>query len=278
MSDFEQKYYEYSGFWEEGVLEDKENLQRIDSTIKLIPKDVRSLLDAGCGNGVFLNTVAQRNPFIDLHGFDRSLDALQHVKVPRTVGDITDIRIPDKTYDCVSCLEVIEHIPYPYYKKALAELARVAKKYLLISVPYNEDLLDDSNQCPACKSRFNANLHFRSYDVNTFTNSFREFGFTCIEHKLEGARKIYKFHKEYVKLFYPSQFKQWKAPICVVCGYEEKPAETTTTAASPETVRVEDLQLQERSFKSMITAIPKLLWPKETKHYWIIGIFERKGN
>lgn len=276
MSDFEQKYYEYSGFWEEGVLEDKENLQRIDSTINLLPKDVRSVLDAGCGNGVFLNTLLQRRPYLDLHGFDRSTDALQHVKVPRTIGDVTNIRIPDRTYDCVSCLEVIEHIPYPYYKTALSELARVAKKYLLISVPYNEDLLEASNQCPACKSRFNANLHFRSYDVKTFINSFSEFGFTCKEYKLEGPKRIYKFHKQYVKLFYPSQLRQWKAPICVVCGYEEKPSLSKGETNLP--VPLEELQLQERSFKTMVTAIPKLLWPKETKYYWIIGIFERTGK
>ncbi len=233
MSDFEKKYYEHSGFWEEGVLEDSENLQRINTTINLIPKDVRSLLDAGCGNGIFLNTLAQRRPHLEMHGIDRSEDALQYVKVPRSIGDVTDIRIPDRTYDCVSCLEVIEHIPYPYYKKALSELARVGKKYLLISVPYNEDLLDDSNQCPACKSRFNANLHFRSYDVETFINSFREFGYTCYEYKLEGPRRMYKFHKEYVKLFYPSHYKQWKAPICVVCGYEDKAAEKIATVAEP---------------------------------------------
>jgi len=113
--------------------------------------------------------------------------------------------------------------------------------------------------------------------VNTFTKSFEEFGFTCNEYKLEGPRKIYKFHKQYVNLFYPSHAKQWKAPICVVCGYEEKPAEAVTLPAGDKKVPIEDLQLQERSFKSMITAIPKLLWPKETKHYWIIGIFERKG-
>jgi len=269
MDNLEKRYYEASQFWSDGVLDDKENKERIEVTIGIIPPDVQSLLDAGCGNGVFLNTLLKSRPAIQGRGFDRSEEALKYVNVPKSIGDVTDIQFGDQQFDCVSCLEVIEHIPLTTYKKALSELARVSKKYLLISVPYNEDLMDDSTQCPSCKSVFNANLHLRSYNERNFIHSFDEFGFECSKHVLAGPKRIYRFHKEYKKLFYPTQFKNWRSPLCPICGYqaENSPIRSMNTNTQP----------VHSSFKSVITGIPKMIWPKETKYYWIIGLFERKN-
>ena len=55
MSDFEKKYYESEKFWTGDVLQDEMNRNRISFTANLIPAEVKSLLDVGCGNGIFIN-------------------------------------------------------------------------------------------------------------------------------------------------------------------------------------------------------------------------------
>ncbi len=58
---------------------------------------------------------------------------------PKYVGDITkyNAEIPDSSYDCVACLEVLEHTLNPF--EAVKELRRILKHegYLLVSAPLN---------------------------------------------------------------------------------------------------------------------------------------------
>ncbi len=48
--------------------------------------------------------------------------------------DIQNLSFQSKSFDIVLCQQVLEHIPNPV--KAISELKRVAKKQLIISVPY----------------------------------------------------------------------------------------------------------------------------------------------
>jgi hypothetical protein len=53
---------------------------------------------------------------------------------PDIVCDITDSKIPDNEYDLVIMTQALEHI-YEY-KKALSELYRITKEYLVIDCPW----------------------------------------------------------------------------------------------------------------------------------------------
>lgn len=273
MSEFEKLYYEAPRFWEEGALEDEFNLARINQTIDLIPADTNSLLDAGCGNGIFLNTLVRVKPHINSFGFDRSEEALKYVKVPHAVGDMDKLNFDSRSFDCVSSLEVIEHLPIEVYKNALREIARVAGKYIVISVPYNENLEENSNQCPSCKTIFNADLHMRSFTLETFRSLFDSLGFSCRKHLLAGEVKTYKYHYSYRRLFYPNQFRAWRSPVCPICGYMEDFNKKEEPAAPVTPVVVNGLG--QTSLRSMLFGLPKKLWPKETKYTWILGLFER---
>lgn len=274
MSEFEKLYYDAPRFWEEGVLEDEFNLSRINQTIDLIPGDTESLLDAGCGNGIFLNSLALKKPHIKSFGFDRSEEALKYVKVPHSVGDMDKLNFDSQSFDCVTSLEVIEHLPIEVYKNALSEMARVAKKHIIISVPYNENLEENSNQCPSCKTIFNADLHMRSFDLETFRALFNSLGFTCKKHLLAGEVKTYKFHYSYRRLFYPSQFRAWRSPVCPICGFMDNfNKREESVSASP----VAANNGSTKSLRSTIFALPKKLWPKEVRYTWVLGLFERTG-
>jgi ubiquinone/menaquinone biosynthesis C-methylase UbiE len=272
MNSFEKEYYEADRFWKEGVLEDPNNLERITITVDMIPGDVTSLADIGCGNGLFLNTLQQNLPGMELEGIDRSEEALKYVKTKKHIADIVDLGLPDSSFDCASCLQVLEHLPVNVYEQSLPELARISRKYLLVSVPFDEDLEEKMTTCPSCQSRFNANLHLRRYSEADFRAMFAQHGFGCTQIKFTGKTSFYKFHKEYRKLFYPNGNKKWNSPICPICGFKEKEQSSIV-----ERVDIpEKAQPQKTSLLSMVKSIPKLIWPRELKYYWIIGLFERK--
>ena len=167
MSNFEKEYYESEQFWEGEAIQDENNLNRFRETAAMVPAETASLADIGCGNGLFVNYLHQEKPWLNLMGIDRSETALKYVKTNKQAGDIAAIPLPDNAYDCVTCLEVIEHLPVDVYATALAELARVAQKHIIISVPYAEELEENHTQCPECKTIFNADLHMRNFSESS---------------------------------------------------------------------------------------------------------------
>lgn len=97
-----------------------------------------TMLDAGCGEGFVADILQTALPNTRITGFDVLEDSvkLARHRNPRgtfAVGDIYAIDQPDNAFDLVYCFEVLEHLHEP--NKALAELARVASKYVVLSVP-----------------------------------------------------------------------------------------------------------------------------------------------
>jgi ubiquinone/menaquinone biosynthesis C-methylase UbiE len=269
--DFEKEYYEAEHFWESHSLADADNTLRINETVRLVPASAKNIADIGCGNGLFINQLRRERPELTTMAFDRSSTALRYVQGDKKEGSIEHLDFADRSFDCVSCLEVIEHLPLGLYEQALGELARISDKYLIISVPYDEDLEMDANQCPSCKTVFNANLHLRRYDKATFEHLFDQHGFRCVNSQLLGKRTTFKYHDRYRRMFYPQQFRQWLAPICPVCGYQKAPESAAATPAST----THSVSPARRAL-GMVSALPKALWPKEDRYYWILGLFERK--
>ena len=270
--DFEKEYYEDEAFWEGDMLQDPANQGRIGFTTDLIPGDVTGLCDIGCGNGVFANYLLEYKPGLNVMAIDRSAAALKYVRSEKKEGDVSAIPFSDASYDCVTCLEVIEHLPCGIYEKGLAELARVAKKYVIISVPFEEVLEERHNQCPSCKTIFNHDLHLRNFDDAKMNELLKAHGFSLVKLDHLGLSKHLMGHHFFRKLFYKEQFKEWRSPICPLCGFtKEKKADQKPLQAIA----------QKPSIKSkiipLLTSLPKLLWPKESKYYWVIGLYRNNS-
>lgn len=119
-----------------------------NTVFKLVkPLKVESILDVGCGEGITLDKFEKQGIGNKLYGIDYSDDALKigkkvypHLSLSK--GDIYDIKEKNSTYDLVMATEVLEHLDNP--QKALKELIRVSKKYVLLSVP-NEPFFIGAN-------------------------------------------------------------------------------------------------------------------------------------
>jgi 2-polyprenyl-3-methyl-5-hydroxy-6-metoxy-1,4-benzoquinol methylase len=100
----------------------------------------RTVLDVGCGEGVLTAEWAARLGDGRIVGIDLDDPKLRAEWERRTrpnlefrVEEATSLSFADDEFDMACAIEVLEHVPEP--EATLAEMARVASKHLLVSVP-----------------------------------------------------------------------------------------------------------------------------------------------
>jgi 2-polyprenyl-3-methyl-5-hydroxy-6-metoxy-1,4-benzoquinol methylase len=100
----------------------------------------RSILDVGCGEGVLVHKWAQRYPQarivgIDLEAPDIQAGWEQHQapNIEYRINKAENLPFADDEFALASAIEVLEHVPDPAH--TVAEMARVANGFLLVSVP-----------------------------------------------------------------------------------------------------------------------------------------------
>lgn len=101
-----------------------------------------SILDVGAGEGFILEALRTNKIAKKLEGIEYMDEAIKlgkelHPKVTIKKGNIYKLPYKTNSFDLTICTEVLEHLEDP--KTALAELKRVSKKYVILSVP-NEPL------------------------------------------------------------------------------------------------------------------------------------------
>jgi len=99
-----------------------------------------SVLDIGCGEGVLTLEWAERLGDGRVVGIDLDDPKLRAEWAARTrpnlefrVEEATSLSFRDDEFDMVAAIEVLEHVPDP--EATVAEMARVARRRLLASVP-----------------------------------------------------------------------------------------------------------------------------------------------
>lgn len=65
-------------------------------------------------------------------------------------GDVTALGFPDASFDTVFCTEVLEHVAPERLQKACDEIRRVARRWVVIGVPYRQDLRAGRTRCVRC--------------------------------------------------------------------------------------------------------------------------------
>jgi 2-polyprenyl-3-methyl-5-hydroxy-6-metoxy-1,4-benzoquinol methylase len=100
----------------------------------------RSILDVGCGEGVLTAQWADKLGDGRIVGIDLDDPKLKaewaqrrRANLEYRVEDATNLSFGDGEFDMASAIEVLEHVPDP--ERTVAEMARVAKRSLLVSVP-----------------------------------------------------------------------------------------------------------------------------------------------
>ena len=126
--------YKKANFFEKILL--KNFFNKVKS---IIPENIKSVAEIGCGAGI--STEKLRDFFINQQTFfasDLDPELVEMAKeknkgVSFGVESIYDLNHTDGEFDLVFCLEVMEHLEEP--EKALKEISRITKEYVIISVP-----------------------------------------------------------------------------------------------------------------------------------------------
>ncbi len=105
-----------------------------------------SLLDIGSGRGAFLWPLLDAMPWLEITACDTLDYRVADIQAVRDGGfgnlnaqlqDATNLTFPDASVDVVTALEVLEHIPDA--TRAVAEAVRVARRFVIASVPSQPD-------------------------------------------------------------------------------------------------------------------------------------------
>ncbi len=100
---------------------------RIDLALRVIPAG-RKLLDVGCGSGTLGRVLLSEGKYPEVHGLELSEEAVAKARERGLKAVIFNLNggpfpYPDRVFDTVTCLAVIEHVFDP--RALLDEVARV---------------------------------------------------------------------------------------------------------------------------------------------------------
>jgi len=121
------------------------NRRITEATLRLIPPGCGSILDAGCGDGTYVNDIRHARPGLEMVGLDPAAEAINIAKARYTgisflEGNILrPATLPDKRFDLVILRGVLHHLSDP--AAAIRNCAALADRLLIIEPNGNNPIL-----------------------------------------------------------------------------------------------------------------------------------------
>ena len=276
---YEVEYSNYAWTSVASVISKQEEA-RIKETIAMIPKDCSSILDLGCGDGRVTNRLI--NNFSYICGLDSSEEALKHVKTEKKLGRVDSLPFSDQSFDLILCSELLEHLTFPVYPKALKEIERVARKYILITVPNRQNRKLSSITCPYCGCIFDTYRHLRSFSPEIMKNLFDQFQPRIIKPYIyektypNFVGKTTKLFSSILKNSFPS------TALCPQCGYFSNSNNQLTeinlsenTNQDKQTVNLREQKRNHNPIINIARVMIKVI-PKKTEGIWLGALYVRR--
>ncbi|HEY4487359.1 MAG TPA: methyltransferase domain-containing protein [Candidatus Paceibacterota bacterium] len=108
----------------------------------LLSTSPSTILEIGVGDGVVSSYFA-RHSDISYKTVDFAADLS-----PDIVADVRALPFENNAFDTVCAFQVLEHLPFEDFESSVGELMRVAKKYVIISLPHFSHPLKFSLKIP----------------------------------------------------------------------------------------------------------------------------------
>jgi SAM-dependent methyltransferase len=208
--------FESGEMW--GRLKDAPDIrEKVRIFTEMIPEEVGTIVDVGCGDGAITNALGPRWA---VTGVDSSSSALQHVTTDAVLADARALPFADASFDLAMTSQMLEHLDDATYIAALAELRRVTRHYLLLSVPYREDLGMRMIRCPRCGLRQHVWGHVRRFTTESLMNDLADF--EALDIRIFGDMQDPPWPKPLLWAVH-NIFRSWylpegQYPRCVRCG------------------------------------------------------------
>lgn len=144
--------------------------------------DPQSLLDVGCGEGVLIHEWAKHLDSKRVVGIDLEEESIQAGWAQRQAPNLEyiimraeNLPFADNEFDVATAIEVLEHVPDPEH--TVSEMARVAKRFVLVSVP-REPIWRITNVARGAyvSSLGNTPGHINHWSTNSFKKMLSKYG------------------------------------------------------------------------------------------------------
>ncbi len=135
-----------------------------------------SILDAGCGNGMYVFKLADKH---DIHGIDCDRYE-QWDQMPQrfSVQDVCNLPYAEGSFDTISCFEVLEHLPNP--QKVMADFYRICRKNVIFTVP-NCDITPGMRAAALAHHHWTDRSHINLFNLEDAAELCRGAGFRIVQ-------------------------------------------------------------------------------------------------
>jgi len=188
--------------------------RRLETVCTLTPGEAKTILDVGSGGGEFVT--ALRNKGYDVVATDYSAAAMSLYGGERVLCSGAALPFADRSFDMVTCTEVLEHLDDKQLARALGEIARLARLYVLISVPNNEDLNQSLVKCGACGEHYTLYGHVQAFTPETMDHLLP--GFNVVRKDFGDEEVGYNRLLLCVRQRTGGRWAYWDCAICPTCG------------------------------------------------------------
>lgn len=139
---------------------------------------VKNALDIGAGNRLTSSYLMDHGIKVVTCDIDKELK-------PDYIGDIRKLPFGNTRFDVVYAYQVLEHIPFEDFEKALEEMHRVSNRYVVISLPCSSTSFEFILKFPIINKIFRRNY----FDL------FLRFPYFYKKHKFDGQHYWELFSK-----------------------------------------------------------------------------------
>lgn len=120
---------------------------QIDLISSLVTPQESKVLEVGIGNAFVSDYLKKIGYNITTCDFDERLK-------PDIVADVRNLTLDENSFNVVTAFEVLEHVPFEDFDKALKELKRTSSKFVVISLPYRSTSIEFILKIPLIRTLF----------------------------------------------------------------------------------------------------------------------------
>lgn len=259
--DEKRSYYNRSSIWGDNYWTNLQ-LERAKETVKILPNEINSVLEVGCGAGIVSHEVKRKSfNIISIDFAFIPLKQLKSLEIPCIQGDALYLPFRDNTFDAVIATELIEHLTELERRQVLKEIERVSKRFILVTVPYREVLASGLVKCIDCGCIFHSSRHTKSFDISDMNFLFRP-----------------KFNIKQVELFGPrlKRIPQLFIMLAQLFGGYKFP--NTNSIECPQCKNSKKFLSKKNWFTLFFLGVPSRVLPLRKFPNWMGALYEKCSN